>query len=115
MNTTPFMNESSCAYLSNALNEVLNGFRVDYEKTLGTERGSVRRLFEKLRSVCDQKAPLLQRISPEEARIILKCSDLCLRELDADEFEVRLGEAPEAARRINQEVSSYVEADPLSS
>jgi len=101
MNDSFSLNESSCIYLSNALNEVLNGFSVDYESLLGTSRENVLHLFQKLRSMCDQKALLSQPISPEEATLLWKCSNLCLEEFDDGEFETRLGEVPEVARKLN--------------
>jgi len=115
MNATSPLNESLCVYLSNALNEVLNGFRVDFENTLGSRQEDVSQLFQKLSVLCDGKALHLERISLVEAKLLLKCSNLCLQELDADEFETRLGESPEVARQVNHAISSYVGTVSLSS
>jgi hypothetical protein len=93
-----------CGYLLNVLNEVLNGFRVDFEIALKSRRENVSSLYEKLDRRCsarvDEGEP--ERLSSDEARLLLNCSLLCSGEFDESEFETRLGEPLTDAQRINQ-------------
>jgi hypothetical protein len=114
MNTVK-LSEFSCVYLINVLNEVLYGFRVDYERTFGTTQDEIVRLFKKLTAICQGKALDLEALSVEEAQLLLKSSKLCLSEIDVQEFATRLGESTEAAKNINQQVSQYIEgSSPVS-
>ena len=108
MNTTK-LGELSCVYLINVLNEVLYGFRVDFERTLGTMQDEIVRLFQKLTALCQGKALDPEALSLAEAQLLLKCSKLCLTEIDAQEFATRLGESTEAANNVNQQLSQYIE------
>ncbi len=87
-------------YLLNVLNEVLNGFSVDFEGVLKTPKQDVVSLFKKL----DKGGHY--ELSSEEARLLLNCSMACLREFDASEFETRLGVTPVRAQQVNQVLAS---------
>lgn len=102
------LNKASCGYLMNVLNEALYGFKVDYENTLGTTQEDVKELFQRLGAQCDNKAIETQRLSVADAQLLLKCSNLCLDEIDADEFDTRLGESPEEARQLNQLLLQHI-------
>jgi hypothetical protein len=90
------------------LNEVLYGFRVDYERTLGTAQNEVVLLFQKLTALCQGRSLDPKAFSVVEAQLMLKCSQLCLAEIDVQEFATRLGESTEAASSVNQQLSQYI-------
>ncbi len=108
MTNTVKTSECSCVYLINVLNEVLYGFRVDYERTLGTMQNEIMRVFKKLNALCQGEALDLEALSVEEAQLLLKCSKLCLAEIDAQEFATRLGVSTETASKVNFHLSQYI-------
>lgn len=93
-----------CGYLLNSLNEVLNGFRVDFDTALKVRREDVSALYEKLDHRCRAgfESAERDRISSREAYLLLKCSLLCSSEFDGSEFETRLGESQANAQSINE-------------
>jgi hypothetical protein len=107
MNAISSLNQSSLNYFSNAINEVLNGFPVDYETALGVNREELSHLFKKIRSMRTESSPLTQPLSAEDARLLLRCSQFCLEEIDDNEFDTRLGETSEVARKMNQALSQH--------
>jgi hypothetical protein len=55
-----------------------------------------------------------QGLSVADAQLLLSCSNLCLSEIDADEFDTRLGESPEGARQLNQLLLQRIGTDSMS-
>ncbi len=106
-NTTKF-GELPCAYLINVLNEVLYGFRVDYAQTLETLQSEIVKLFQKLNALCQGNVFDPEMLSVAEAQLLLKCSKLCLTEIDTQEFSTRLGESTKTALNINEQLSQYI-------
>ncbi len=95
MSNKPLIREH-CGYLLNVLNEVLNGFRVDFGTAPETSRDNISRLYEKISgSECSE-------ISSEDARLLLNCAILCRREFSESEFETRLGESVSDATKLDQ-------------
>jgi hypothetical protein len=90
----------------NVLNEVLHGFKVDYEGMLGTTREDINKLFQRLDLLSNEKEAVA--LSEPESRLLLKCSNLCLNEIDEDEFDTRLGELPEQARQFNERLFQHI-------
>lgn len=107
------LSELSCIYLINALNEVLHGFRVDYVQTLGTLQSKVLEIFQRLTALCQGDGFALEVLSVEEAQLLLKCSKLCLAEIDTQEFATRLGESTETALHVNEQLLRYIEGFSL--
>ena len=106
-------NEPSCVYMNNVLNEVLNGFEVDFETMLGTKRERILEIFKSLRLACDEGKPIEKQLSREDVKFVLRCSNLCLQEIDADEFETRLGESVEEAMLANEAMLLYIDNNPV--
>ena len=107
------LSEVSCIYLVNALNEVLHGFSVDYVQALGTAQSKIFELFQKLTALCQESGFGLEKLSVAEVQLLLKCSKLCLAEIDAQEFATRLGESAETALKVNDQLSRYIEGFSL--
>ena len=93
---------ASCDYLLNTLNEVLHGFPVDFQNTLGCEREHVLEVFRKLDACCQSGRPCIE---VSDARLLLTCSRLCREQMDADEFETRLGVPIEGALLVEKDLS----------
>jgi hypothetical protein len=98
------------SYLTNILNEVLCGFHVDHESVLGVNRNRLEELFKKARAR-DREEPIDLRVfSSEEAQMLLKCSQLCMKELEGWEFDTRLGVSREEANETNRMLSGYIDS-----
>ncbi len=98
-----------CIYLINVLNEVLHGFSVDFVQTLGTTQGRVFEMFQRLKTACESEGLSLELLSAADARLLLRCSEVCLAEIDMEEFSTRLGETAETAFNVNRQLSNYLE------
>jgi hypothetical protein len=108
------LNKASYGYLMNVLNEALCGFKVDYENTLGATQEDVKKLFQRLDVLSDNNVLETQGLSVADAQLLLRCSNLCLNEIDADEFDTRLGGSPEGARQLNQLLLQRIGTDSMS-
>ena len=97
-------------YLANILNEVLHGFAVDYESELGTSRSDLFKLFKKALARDHEQSVDVSAFSLEEAQLLLKCSHLCLREIEDWEFRTRFGIPRETAIETNRLLSNYIES-----
>ncbi len=82
-------------YLNNILNEVLNGFYVNYPEQLGTTRSELFVLFDKVRSIDSE-----QMFTPEEARLLSRVARLCDAELGVEEFKTRTGYTLEESQHV---------------
>ena len=101
--------EDTQTYLNNILNEVVNGFAVDYERQLGVTRARLVLLFEKLDRI---RSELM--FTPEDAALLVRAARLCDEELGVDEFHVRTGytleESHEIAARLERLAAGQVHA-----
>jgi hypothetical protein len=97
-------------YFANILNEVLHGFAVDCESDLGTSRSSLIKLFKKALARDHEQSVDVSSFSLEEAQFLLKCSHLCLKEIEEWEFHTRFGIRRETAIEINRLLSNYIES-----
>lgn len=96
---------ASCDYLLNTLNEVLHGFPVDFQNTLACEQEHVLEVFRKLDACCQSGRPCIE---VSDARLLLTCSRLCREQMDADEFETRLGVPVEHALLVERDLSTML-------
>jgi hypothetical protein len=98
-----------CDYLLNSLNEVLHGFPVDFQATLGYGREHVQEVFSTLDARCKPAGRLISEcVDRSQVILLLACSRLCREELDADEFETRLGISLERALEVEAEISTLL-------
>src|SRR5215813_13940980 len=75
--------------LGNALNEVINGFSVpEFERTIGTEKGSLERLLGHLHKLRDADELVL---SVAETRAVRNALRETIHELGVEEFHARTG------------------------
>jgi hypothetical protein len=77
------------ALLGNALNEVINGFKVpDFERTIGAERNSLAQLLAHLHTLQDADELTLGLVEMRAVRNALRET---IRELGVEEFHTRTG------------------------
>ena len=83
-------------YLRQTLNEVLNGFRVDYEAQLYASRERIVALSPRLDQISTERM-----LSPDDALLLLRISRLCEQELGDSEFLTRVGYTLSEAGQID--------------
>jgi len=100
-----------CDYLLNSLNEVLNGFSVDFNAALGTDRTTVLESYRQLKNRCaDEPGALLSSsLNRNEAEMLVNCSRLCRKEVDSEEFQTRLGISLEDAMLVEDALANLIE------
>jgi len=82
-------------YLHNVLNEVLHGFNVDLGMQLHSQYDQVLALLNAL-----DEADAQYQLSPKDALLLIRASDLCEAEFEDSEFGTRLGSSKQKAREI---------------
>jgi hypothetical protein len=89
--------------LGNALNEVINGFNVpEFERTIGTEKGSLEQLLRHLHTLHDADELVLGVAQTRAARNALRET---IHELGVEEFHTRTGYDFEQGQAILQKLN----------
>lgn len=105
------------AYLGNTLHEVLHGFSVeDFFFAVGSSREAVEQLAEVLEDhyiACRDQEICELHFSNAESLILRSASMLCNENFSRDEFQSRLGESPESARRFIRQIEPAEETPVL--
>ena len=83
-------------YLRQTLNEVLNGFQVDYEAQLHASRERIAALSPRLDHMSTERM-----LSPDDALLLLRISRLSEQELGDSDFFTRVGYTLPEARQID--------------
>lgn len=104
------------AYLGNTLHELLHSFNVeDFYFAVGSSREAVEGLADLLEDhyiACRNDELCDLRFSSTEALILRNASLLCAENLSREQFQSRLGESPESARRFIRQIEP-AEATPV--
>lgn len=113
------ISKGQIAYLGNTLYEVLHGFNVDdFYYAVGSSREEVVRLADLLEEhyiACRDSELCEMHFSSTESLILRNASMLCSQNLSREEFQSRLGESPESARRFVRQIEPAEEAPALQS
>lgn len=101
------MTDADLTLIKNALNEVVNGLTIDdVPRRLGAPWETARALLHAVRSVRDDRSSNdagnreTVVLSPGDRRLIGRALDVVLDDIDAAEFQTRLGVEPEEARTL---------------
>ena len=108
------LTKGQIAYLGNTLHEILHGFTVgDFYSAVGSSRELVDSLAVKIEDsyiACrDQNSYDLQ-LTGIELLILRNASLLCSQNLSRQEFQSRLGESPESARKFLRQLEPAEDA-----
>ncbi|WP_058189826.1 hypothetical protein [Terracidiphilus gabretensis] len=106
MTASVSVERSTLSLALNVLNEVLHGFSNDFS-AIGTTRDDVRGLFEKLKSLDKPGEDGAWELSADEAGVLSRCTAVCLKEIDEDEFFTRVGVSSDVARQFIESLGGW--------
>ncbi|HUY81069.1 MAG TPA: hypothetical protein VMU92_05045 [Acidobacteriaceae bacterium] len=111
------ISKGQIAYLGNTLYEVLHSFNVeDFYFAVGSSREAVEglaNLLEEHYIACRDQELRELHFSNTESLILRNASMLCSENFSREEFQSRLGESPESARRFIRQIEPAEETPAL--